>query len=319
MFNKKNNYMSKIEELKKQNPNLNINLIDIINNVVPKTKYTEMIVNIIKYRFNKIENRGVLLEYPSIHENNNILINSFNLSPSWVETLSYFESKFISTILLDIVGMDNFKIVEKFIDLNERKLVENKDLTTYKSFEELDLQNSLTDLKIVDHELKKQIQILHETDEWLLLKPLSFQSSLKYGSNTKWCTSSNNNPEYYYRYSKRGILIYAINKKTGNKVGAFKNIDTGYDKELSFWNNLDMKIDSIESGLPDFILNLIKDDFLTTNKTNWDILSDDEKNRQMYWLENEFYGKIVTNKTNFTEPMEERIDESYEPIEERID
>ena len=40
--------MSRIEQLKKQNPNYTIEIIDIINNLVGKVKYTELSLNLIK-------------------------------------------------------------------------------------------------------------------------------------------------------------------------------------------------------------------------------------------------------------------------------
>jgi hypothetical protein len=43
--------MGKIDELKKQNPNFNINIIDIINDIYGKSKYTEMVVNLIKNKY----------------------------------------------------------------------------------------------------------------------------------------------------------------------------------------------------------------------------------------------------------------------------
>jgi len=47
--------MSRIDELKKQNPLFGVNLIDIINNFVSKPKYTEMLVNLIKNKFESQE------------------------------------------------------------------------------------------------------------------------------------------------------------------------------------------------------------------------------------------------------------------------
>ena len=159
-------------------------------------------------------------------------------------------------------------------------------MTTYKTIEELELQISLSDLKIVDKELEKQVLKLMETDEWLVLKPLSYQASVKYGSGTKWCTSSKNESEYYFRYSKRGILIYCINKKTGDKVAGFKNLDLSYEKETSFWTIIDLRTDSIDCDLPEDVMNIFKEEFKNTKKTNWELLSDDERNRQLTLQEN---------------------------------
>jgi len=246
--------MSRIDELKKQNPLFGVNLIDIINNFVSKPKYTEMLVNLIKNKFESQESHH--------RDIRNELVREYNIPESKVDSMSYFE-------------LQNS---------------ENSDLTSYKTFQELELQMSLADLKMVDKEMEKQIEKLFEDEQWLVLKPLSYLSSKKYGASTKWCTASDKEPDYYYRYVKRGILIYAINKKTGDKVAGFKNIDTSYERETSFWNITDQRIDSLETGLPNHIMDIFRDQFHNTKVSNWDSLTDDERNRQLLWLENEYYG-----------------------------
>ena len=265
--------MGKIDELKKQNPNFNINIIDIINDIYGKSKYTEMVINLIKNKYNK-------------RNNDRELVREFNVSPDKLITKNYFDLINMIKVLNEYVGYNESKTIEKFIELNEKNLITQKDLTTYKTIEELELQISLSDLKIVDKELEKQVLKLMETDEWLVLKPLSYQASVKYGSGTKWCTASKNESDYYFRYSKRGILIYCINKKTGDKVAGFKNLDLSYEKETSFWTIIDLRTDSIDCDLPEDVMNIFKEEFKNTKKTNWELLSDDERNRQLTLQEN---------------------------------
>ena len=272
--------MGKIDELKKQNPNFNINIIDIINDIYGKSKYTEMVINLIKNKYNKRNNDN---NYSDIYRE---LVREFNVSPDKLITKNYFDLINMIKVLNEYVGYNESKTIEKFIELNEKNLITQKDLTTYKTIEELELQISLSDLKIVDKELEKQVLKLMETDEWLVLKPLSYQASVKYGSGTKWCTSSKNESEYYFRYSKRGILIYCINKKTGDKVAGFKNLDLSYEKETSFWTIIDLRTDSIDCDLPEDVMNIFKEEFKNTKKTNWELLSDDERNRQLTLQEN---------------------------------
>ena len=272
--------MGKIDELKKQNPNFNINIIDIINDIYGKSKYTEMVINLIKNKYNKRNNDN---NYSDIYRE---LVREYNISPDKLITKNYFDLINMIKVLNEYVGYNESKTIEKFIELNEKNLITQKDLTTYKTIEELELQISLSDLKIVDKELEKQVLKLMETDEWLVLKPLSYQSSVKYGSGTKWCTASKNESDYYFRYSKRGILIYCINKKTGDKVAGFKNLDLSYEKETSFWTIIDLRTDSIDCDLPEDVMNIFKEEFKNTKKTNWELLSDDERNRQLTLQEN---------------------------------
>ena len=283
--------MSKIEELKKQNPSLVIDVIGIIHQLFDKPKYTEMAINLIK---NKISNQNYQIE-----DIVNELTREYGFKKEDLKLKSNQEILNIFKVISDYFGYGNFNVIKKFIELNERKLIINNDLTSYKTFDELELQMSLTSLRLIDKEMEKQVQKLYETDEWLIIKPLSFLASKKYGSSTKWCTTSEDNPEYYLKYSRRGILIYCINKISGDKVAAFKNIDDSYERETSFWNLVDQRIDSLESGLPIEIMNIIRDEFTNTKSTNWDILSDDEKNRQILWLDNEYY----VNKNSYEEEV----------------
>ena len=280
--------MSRIENLKKQNPSYTIEIIDIINNLFDKVKYTELSVNLIKNK-----RQGYL-------RNSEDLINELSIEygqdRETLKSKSYEELSNILRVLVDYYGHHDFKTIKKFINLNERNLIQENDLTNFKSFEELERQVSLVELKLIDKDLEKQVIKLYETDEWLVVKPMSFLASKKYGANTKWCTTQENNPDYYLTYSRRGILIYCINKITGEKVAAFKNIDMSYDKETSFWNIIDNRIDSIESGLPVEVMEVIKNEFTNTKQSNWDILSDEEKNKQVLWLENEYYSKISSRE-----------------------
>ena len=292
--------MSKIEELKKQNPTLVIDVVSIIDQLFNKPKYTEMSVNLIK---NKISNQNNHVE-----DIVNELTHEYGFKNEDLKLKSNQEIVNLFKVISDYFGYNNFKVIKKFIELNERKLVSNNDLTSYKTFDELELQVSLASLKLIDKEMEKQIQKLYETNEWLVIKPLSFLASKKYGASTKWCTTQENNPEYYLRYSRRGILIYCINKISGDKVAAFKNLDTSYEKETSFWNLTDQRIDSLESGLPYDVMNIIKDEFTNTKKSNWDILSDDEKNRQVVWLDNEYYNKKIYENDAVPQLLEEEVD-----------
>jgi hypothetical protein len=299
--------MSRIEELKKQNPAFNIDGIAIMNDSLGKSKYTEMAINLIKHKIlENNENRHNDLIYELQYE--------LGFDEEYLNSLTYMELSNIVHLISNYFGYYNFRLIKEFIDLNEKKLIENNDLTAYKTFNELELQISLSNLKNIDKEMTKQVQKLYETDEWLLVKPLSYQASLKYGASTKWCTASKDNAEYYFRYSKRGILIYSINKKTGNKVAGFKSVDENSEPETSFWNITDQRIDSMDSGLPSDVLDIFRNEFSNTKQTNWDILTDEERNRQILWLENEYNRNKKSSRGN--ELVEEPMNYAMEPQNE---
>ena len=76
------------------------------------------------------------------------------------------------------------------------------------SFEDIINQISIAKTKELLKNARKEILVIYEDDEVMMFKPLTFESSLKYGSGTKWCTAMKSEPEYFYRYSRNGILIY---------------------------------------------------------------------------------------------------------------
>jgi hypothetical protein len=55
----------------------------------------------------------------------------------------------------------------------------------------------------------------------------------------------------------------------------------GYERETSFWSIIDIRIDSLECDLPEDVMNIFKEEFKNTKKTNWELLSDDERNKQL--------------------------------------
>ena len=245
--------MSRLNELKRDNPSLILNVIEIINSLFNKSKYTELSVNLIKnYRDNRINNydRANNLKLELIHE--------FKLDEDFINSKSNEEIINIHWCLVDYFGYYNFELIKKFEELNERNLIINNDLTKFKTFEELELEVSLAELKSVTKDLEKQTIKLYENDEWLVIKPMSFLASKKYGATTRWCTTMEHNPDYYLKYSRNGILIYCLNKKTGDKVAAYKSLSTHENRETSFWDMSDIRIDSIESGLPNEIMEVIK-------------------------------------------------------------
>ena len=261
--------MNRIEELKQHNPHYGKSLIDLLSHLLEKSKYVEMAIRMIKDKnfISTKEHRNEILS---------ILHNSFGIPQEKVNALSEYELLF-SYNMLDLIGRDNVANLIKFAEYNERKLIIQSDISLYKNFDELSNQLSLAELKIIDKELQSQVKVLLNEEEWLVLKPLSVNASLKYGASTKWCTAMRNDPEYFARYSKRGILIYCINKVTGYKIAAFKNLDPDYDRETSFWNPQDARIDSMETDLPYYVLSIIRDEFENNKNTNWHLMPQEAK------------------------------------------
>ena len=265
--------MSKIDELKKQHPYYDKSFIDVLSNVFEKPKYVEMAIKLFKHK-----TTDITPEWLNMVKHD--LVDMYCIPKEKIDNLHPNELEMMFCFYNVLVGSRHAELLTNFVDYNERKLINQSDVTTYKSFDEMENQVSLAELKLVSKELQAQTEVLYDSDEWLVLKPLSFDASLKYGASTKWCTAMRNDPEYFSRYSRRGIVIYCINRSTGDKVAAFKNLNTDYEYETSFWDVKDIRIDSMEANLPNHVLDIIKYQFSNVTITNWELMSDEAKGQK---------------------------------------
>jgi hypothetical protein len=252
-----------------------------------KSKYTETLLRMMKNTPNLKEHTKeiklvVIEKFPFIEKSKLDLMSDIQLM------LVY---KFID-------GFFNFEDLQKyrkFCEYNERNLIEENDLTKYKSFEQMIAAMGVAEMKSEEKELETQVIKIHEDGEWLLIRPLTFKSSCKYGANTKWCTTTEHNQEYYNKYAKRGVLVYCINKKTGYKVAAFYSLDKN-EPEFSYWNQKDTRIDSTDSQLPleliGFIRDYVKDPKV---KSNTAMLTGDAKKKELAQSNNK-RGNVISDR-----------------------
>jgi hypothetical protein len=69
--------------------------------------------------------------------------------------------------------------------------------------------------------------VIFEDDDYLFLEPKTHKGSLKYGSNTKWCTASKSSPQTFTNYIRKSCLMYLIDKKNSK----------GNMSKLAFYND----------------------------------------------------------------------------------
>lgn len=269
--------MSKIKELKTNTSNI-LNFIEVLELFSPskKSKYTETLLRLMN-RTKNIESH--------IEETKEHLIQSFEfISKEDLDKFSPIQILLMYRFLDSFFNYDDLKNFRRFCEYNERGLIDQNDLTTYKSFDDLMSQLNLAEMKVDAKQLEGEIVKVYEDDEWLLLRPLTYSASKKYGSNTKWCTTQESNSEYFIKYSSKGVLIYCINKKTGYKVASFCSLDKN-DPEFSFWNQKDTRIDSLQSELTEELLKTIREVCLDPKaKTNRFLLSDDQRIKEEKFL-----------------------------------
>jgi len=250
--------MSKIKELKSNDLN-NINFIELISKLLvsDKTKYVELFDKIIK---NELKKRNI----DDINYLSELLLNIKGIDNTFLKDINYLEARFLWSVL-STIEFESINLINKFCELNERNLILNNDITKYDSIKDITNEVNKAELKVIGKDLEKNVITLLNDDDWIIIKPLSFESSKKYGSNTRWCTTMEKDPSFFFRYIKSGVLIYCINKKTGYKVAVYKNLS---DKYSSFWNQEDNKIDSIDTELTSDIIDLLKKEIKECRKPN---------------------------------------------------
>lgn len=249
--------------LKEQNKDLEINIIDLIHKFDPSdtSKYTKFLTKILIKE----------LDDHSKRPKATLISTSDNLKP---KSSNFFENILIR-YLSEIYGEENMGNLISFHKHCQENRIIGENIDDYNSWDEISRVVSLADLKKNQKLLQKEVQKVFETEEWLVLKPLTIDSSLVYGSGTKWCTASRHNKEYFYRYSGNGVLCYAISKIDGDKFGIYYDISVN---DFSIWDVTDKRIDSVESTIPmDVITKVYK--FMKGEKCNYEYFSKLEKEK----------------------------------------
>lgn len=256
--------MANLKNLKEL-PSYNINIISILEKIMPliKPKYIELLTKLMLSNL-KVLDEDIAVELRSVCDEA-FMVN--NLSP--LERRVFWG-------LLSIVEYSRLNQFIRFIDFNEKSLIAQNDLSTYKNFVDIERELNKTEIKLISKEMESQVFTLYDDDEWLFIKPLTYDSSKKYGSNTKWCTTSFNNPEYFFSYTDTGNLIYCINKINGYKVAVFKELKSHRSiKETTFYDELDNRIDSIDCEIPYELFKILRNDIRECVIPNADLIDSD--------------------------------------------
>lgn len=121
-------------------------------------------------------------------------------------------------------------------NLNGKIPLEYRDIHTFKSVDHF--ISTISEIKKPSiSEIKKQIRLVLDDEDFKILVPLTFESSKIYGSNTKWCTTQE---KHYNNYTEKGILYYIMDKRTGNKFGC--PVGLGTFRSTTFYNAEDEQI-----------------------------------------------------------------------------
>jgi hypothetical protein len=269
--------MSRIDELKKQFPELNMTMFDLFKRIDTTStyKYFPLLCKIFGKRFNLLDQydndkKRRDITKLEIHEN---LLGRGIATDGLTENELYFLHN-----ISDFFNQDSFFTVKDFMRYMEKNQIENKDVTSYSTIDDLRAAVTLASIKELTKELEGQVIKEYEDDKWLVVRPLTFQSSTKYGASTRWCTTYQKEKQYFEKYWQYGILVYFINKVTGYKFAGYKSLRDG--DELSFWNAEDRRIDYLDVDADDYLFPIVRR-ILSSNKTNKELCSTEIQNQVM--------------------------------------
>jgi hypothetical protein len=199
-------------------------------------------------------------------------------------------------------------IVDRFDKIS--KNLQKKDINQYKDLKELlDIFKFYGSTK---EEKKAGKKVLYESDDFLVIRPLTRDASCYYGANTKWCTSATaEGKNKFEQYASTGKLYYIISRKpldmkNWNKVAVY--VDDYYGGEV-FYNDLDVTLNKKQSEdylslLPKGVIDSIRDDYSSNeNQDKWRNLKNVFYNYP--YVKFKMRGNVISmwgenNKLNFT-------------------
>jgi len=258
--------------LKDQHPWANLNYIDYLSLLDP-SKTNKLLPFMVKELKRSIEDRNERNRNDVIHMAREIA-QQFGIEE---KVLYGYDYNTLNRILntFDVFGSDKINVLRDFYEHLENNRIEKNDISQYKSFDEIREQVKIASFKQAEKEFRSATHVVYEDDNYLLIKPLTFLSSKKYGASTKWCTTMENNKYYFYDYSSNGILIYIFNKTNNVKVATHIRLQEKgrYVNPIKFYNEQDEETDSYVLGLTNNIMEKLMEEY-RISKTNRDFIKE---------------------------------------------
>lgn len=178
--------MSRLDKLKEQHKDLNVNLIDLLSKADPSGtyKYLPFLIKMFKSNFTTD-----------------------------------------GDILRHLFQRDNLNNLHKFEEHLIANRIKNNDIGMYTSFKQIADEVHEADELVRLKKFEKQVKKIYNDDDWSILIPLSYESAKMYGANTKWCVTQEKYwdqyiPEYkiIYIISKKDDKKWAISSKDSESL-----------------------------------------------------------------------------------------------------
>jgi hypothetical protein len=160
------------------------------------------------------------------------------------------------------------KEFDRFQQSLDVKDINRYDLDGLKLAIESHKETSKSQLKKVDTSGAKK---LYEDKNILIVKPLTYEASCKYGAGTRWCTTMAGTPSYFESHTKEDQGLYYIILKNFNKDNKFykiaihmtPNVETWYDSTDERMSDREKEVFSL--GAPK-VIETIREDFKESQK-----------------------------------------------------
>jgi hypothetical protein len=188
--------------------------------------------------------------------------------------------------------------VEHIIDLVKdfdrfQQSLEVKDINKYDIYKLVSAidkhkENSKSQLKKIDTSNAKK---LYEDKNLLIVRPLTYEASCKYGSGTKWCTTMSYDSSYFDSHTKGGQGLYYIILKNFNRDNKFHkiaihmtpNVETWYDSTDERMSDREKEVFNL--GAPK-VIETIRKDFKEFQKERGKLFFEKLFDSQNYKFEN---------------------------------
>ena len=172
--------------------------------------------------------------------------------------------------------IDNIELIKDFNRFQqslEEKDINKYDLDGLKIVIEAHKESSKSQQNKFDYSDAKK---LYEDSNILIVKPLTFEASCKYGSGTRWCTTMANTPNYFKQYASGDdqSLYYVILKKFDRSNKFYKIAIHKKPGEETWYDATDERMTEREKD----VFNLGAPKVIETIRNDWD--KDQEKYRQ---------------------------------------
>jgi len=111
---------------------------------------------------------------------------------------------------------------------------------------------------------ESQFRLIHEDNDYRIVVPCNYETSVKLGYGTKWCVASKETSNHFKSYTKTGILYYIFDKVRNSPDNPLSKIACYVDinslDNLGTFNAPDRSMGHIEHILPPKIVEVIKSD-----------------------------------------------------------